>query len=315
MHTIIAPSKRDTLAPLFSGVTQGFMDNVFDLCTARDPATTATETGFYADADTTNNVGWSRNHFRMCDFAIGGDAGTRGLYLGMIDNNTFDRVFTFWSAGVQNGAGIYLDQKGPSGATTLFPHENLFLNCPLIGGVAGTSGTGGNLFIVYPTADNEPVPSMDDVRVLKYDGTFVGGWAGTAISWVAKVDPGTGLGADTTTKYLVPIGMAATQVNRFGAEMALPSGHKLVRIRTYLGVAPGGSATRAFTVQKNGVNQSGVNTFFNSGESGDKAWISASGVDFDGADTICIESTIGGSGTPANSGLYISLEFMARETI
>ena len=305
---------RSIVGPLFSGITQGFFDNVFDQCTARNPTTTAAETGFYADGNATNNVGWSRNHFRLCDFAIGGDSGTRAIYLGLCDNNTFDRVFTFYSAGVTDGVGVFFDQTGPTGAETLFPHENLFLNCPLIGGVGGTSGTGGNLFIGYPTADGEPVPTIDDVRGFTYDGVFFGSWAGSVVPWAGKVEPSGGLGNDSTTKYIVPIGLAATQPTRFAAEVIVPSGQKLVRFRTNLGVSPGGSATRAFSVQKNGVNQA-ASTFYNSGESGDRGWTLVSGINFNGGDTISIESFVGGTGSAANSGLNVSLEFAPLETL
>lgn len=246
---------RTIVGPLFSSITQGFMDNVFDQCTACRPTIAAVEAGFFAEGSPANDVGCSRDHFRLFEFAIGGDTGTRAIFLGMVDNNTFDRVFNFFSTGVTDGKGAYLNHSGLTGAETLFSHENLFLNCLLLGGVVGASVTGGNLPVGYPTSDGASVLTISNVRGIRFDGEPLGTWAGSVVSWSAKVDPVAGLGADATTKYVAPIAMAASQPDRFSSELPVHSGQRLVRVRTNLGVAPGRSATRILTIHKDGVNQ------------------------------------------------------------
>ena len=161
---------RTISAALFSGITQGAMDNSFSQIIASDP-TLDTAVGLHASGYETNNVGCSRNTFKSCKFAIGGNAAdSAGIVLEYADNNTFIECFTFRGTASTSGKGVYF----VAASNTLFPHENAFINCPLIDGVGGTPGTGGNVFFPYPTSDGEAVPDATKHVFLTHTGLLGG---------------------------------------------------------------------------------------------------------------------------------------------
>ena len=145
---------RTISAALFSGITQGAMDNVFRMCSAVSPALN-TARGLHIAGYEPNNIGCSRNTFIGGRFAIGGaSAADSGIYIEYADNNTFIEVFTYYGTASTSGKGVYFH----AASNPLFPVENMFMNCPIVGGVGGTPGTGGNIFWPYPTSDGEPTP-------------------------------------------------------------------------------------------------------------------------------------------------------------
>lgn len=284
------------------GVTQGFMENLFTQCTARDPASTAAETGFYLDGDDANNIGFSRNIFIGCTTLIGGNAGTRGFYLGFVDNNTFIECFTAWSAAATSGVGVYFNQ----GANLNMPQENMFYNSPIVGGVGGTSGTGCNMFFGYPLADAEPVPTIANIKTILRDGRLSGGWAGSIVHWSGRADPGSGL--TTTAKYFAPTGVSVGGAVANAANMIVPTGQRLVSLRTKLDGAPGVGASRTCTVYINGV-ATALSTAYGAAESGDRR--DTADINVLAGDEISV--FWGVTGVPANFSAKWALEFYPLE--
>ena len=146
---------RTIAAALFSGITQGAMDNEFRMCSSVGPALD-TAVGLHIAGYEPDNVGCSRNTFIGGRFAIGGaSAAACGIYVEYADNNSFIEVFTYRGTASISGKGVYFH----AASNTLFPVENVFTNCPIVDGVGGTPGTGGNIFWPYPTSDGEPTPT------------------------------------------------------------------------------------------------------------------------------------------------------------
>lgn len=156
--------------PRPSGVTQGVMDNEFRELFANVPSLN-TAIGLSLEGRQVDNVGCSRNRFIGGRFAIGGATeSAAGIALDFCDNNIFIEVFTFFGTASTSGKGVYF----VPGVDTFFPSENAFINCPIVGGVGGTPGTGGNTFLPYPPADGEGVPDGTNIVSLTHTGLLAG---------------------------------------------------------------------------------------------------------------------------------------------
>lgn len=150
-----------------TGVTQGFMDNTFINLHARKPSSTAAESGLYMDGDSAANIGFSRNMFMNCTFMIAGDAGTRGIYCGYIDNNTFTRIFTSYYDVVTSGVGIYRNGSGG------FPLGNSWFGVSIVGGITDASSPGADTFWGYDLSDSEPIPTQSTIKLQTNDGDII----------------------------------------------------------------------------------------------------------------------------------------------
>jgi hypothetical protein len=297
------------------GVTQGAMDNTFINCHARDPATSAAETGLYMDGWDANNIGCSRNVFINCLWLIAGDSGTRAIYLGFVDNNQFIRCTTAWAGGTQLGVGIYA-----VGSTTTpgFPGENVFDGCSILGGyTVGSGTTGSNMFIPYMLSDGQPLTPIDGkTKALNIDGVLRGGWAGSACTLSGFADTTTALPADNTTRYFSFSGYNATNVTSTDNQVTLmPVGGRVCRLRVYCTVAPGTAGSgkvRTFTLFKNGVT-TGFEVTFTDDQVGDRAVTSVTGITYNGGDRL--ELRVFGTNTPALTQAAWSIYYYPEEVI
>lgn len=294
-----------------SGVTQGAMDNTFANCFARDPASAAVETGFYMDGNDANNIGCSRNVFTNCTFLIAGNAGTRGMYIGYVDNCVFIRVSTLWATATQLGAGVY-----EQGSTTHpgFPLENVWLGCALQGGATQSGTTGNNLMVGYSLSDAEPLPTWDAKnKSIFIDGRMWGGFSGSANMLCGSASPGSGLNTSGTNYFPISgegdSGISSTQ----NVAVVMPVGGKIVRFRTYLATAPGVGIQRQFTLIKNGSATSAVITY-GAAQSGDSAYTLDTGISFNGGDLIEVRSQAIG-GAAASSQCSFSMMYYPTEVI
>lgn len=95
-----------------------------------------------------------------------------GVVLEFADNNIFIEGQIFCPSGT-TGRSVYLERPA---AYPNFPSENCFINMAVIGGVGGQAGqlneygSGGHWFMPYSRADGEPLPRMQNIHVLCYDG-------------------------------------------------------------------------------------------------------------------------------------------------
>jgi hypothetical protein len=297
------------------GVTQGAMDNTFINCHSRNPATAAAETGLYMDGDDANNIGCSRNVFINCLWLVAGNAGTRGIYLGFVDNNQFIRCTTAWAGATQLGVGIY---AVGSTVTPGFPSENVFDGCSILGGyTVGSGTTGSNMFIPYMLSDGEPLTPIDGkTRALNIDGVLRGGFAGSACTLSGFADTTTALPADNTTRYFGFSGYNETNVTASLNQVTLmPVGGRVCRLRVYCTVAPGTAGSgkvRTFTLFKNGVT-TGFEVTFTDDQVGDRATTSVTGISFNGGDRL--ELRVFGTNTPALTQAAWSIYYYPEEVI
>jgi len=281
--------------PPIAGVTYGFFENLFEKITARDPRSgafvTASANGISLQGGPVNNQGFSRNIFMGCEFAIGGNAGTYGIFGRYIDNNVFISCFTFWVAGATAGVGLKWVSDGN------FPQENSFYHCPLIGGVTG-AGVGTNLFLDYPLSDGEPLPAWSKSQhYLLPDGRLWGAFAGSAVFFTGSSDTVNGQ-LSTGGRYFSLSSLSQGAATDAPVSTVLPCGGQLSSFRVNLSVAPGGSSTRTFLVAKNGVATTATITF-GPAESGDREVVMASPVVVYGGELLSVYSTV--SGVPVNS--------------
>ena len=134
--------------------------------------------GFHISGDTGGIFDTCRNVFQNCECECSGDFGVK---LDYADNNTFLEC-EFYMA--RDGHGVVFDRPA---AKENFPSENLFINVAAIGGVSGVAGkpndyfAGGNWFIPYPHADGEPLPQIENVHFLTYDGQIWRNGLATAV--------------------------------------------------------------------------------------------------------------------------------------
>ncbi|MGU3387299.1 hypothetical protein ACLBYG_22505 [Methylobacterium sp. D53M] len=140
--------------PLFSGLTQGCMDNNFYGFEAIGH-TLSSACAVHLRGGEANNVGCSRNNFWGGRFEIGGDPNWGAIVLEFADNNRFHNVFCHDGANPNTGGkSIWYVQ-----CTTnpIFPCDNFFSGA-FIHGDGGVPGTQGNVYSEYAVSDGEPLP-------------------------------------------------------------------------------------------------------------------------------------------------------------
>jgi hypothetical protein len=147
------------------GMVRGCDDNAFDTVKCIQPgASTAVAADFGSDNPAgANVVGMSRCAFINC-FFVGGATGT-AMTLRYFDNNTFigTTLTTLTSPGTSGNA---LNIAPPALAQT-FPHEVVFLGCPVIGtrSITGTwteLGANANGITFYPQAFSDDAVNVPD---------------------------------------------------------------------------------------------------------------------------------------------------------
>ncbi len=281
--------------PVGVGVGAGL--NIFEQVSVEDPGA-ATAGGLFMDGNAAATVGCCRNVFIGGDFIRGTNANASSIELNYVDNNLFMEILTHRSDFTgQDGHGVYLVQPG---AQPTFPKENTFVNSALCGGVEGTSGTTGNCFWSYNTDDGEPIPTIANIYGMTQSGLMFGGTRGSILAIVG----GTGanlLGAATQT--VSPSGIYAPQTNEWDAWQILSDqAFTLTSFTTYLDVAPGGVASRTFTVYVDG-NPTALTVTYGAAETGFKTVTGA--VAYGGTNTIDIRSTVGG--VPAGARLLTTI--------
>lgn len=163
--------------PLFSGLTQGCMDNRFYNFEGISH-TLNTACAVHVRGGEANNVGCSRNHFYGGRFEIGGAPNWGAIVLEFADNNRFLDIFTHDGGNANTGGkGIWYV---PCTTNPIFPCDNFFSGA-IIHGDGGTPGTQGNVYYAYATSDGEPLPIggtfisasglIGNVRRIYSDGT------------------------------------------------------------------------------------------------------------------------------------------------
>lgn len=293
------------------GVTQGFMSNTFRRCSTRDPRTggsgNTTGNGFKGYGGKNQNIGWSRNTFESCDFIVGGSSGTYGMELEYCDNNTFIDMFTFWAAASTSGVGVKL----------IDTWDNNWFSHRLLGGVSYTdsgllaSTVPPDCFYGYALGDAEPLPAFNPrLRFILQDGRMIGRFAGSMLDMSGCANPGSGLG--TTTQYFSLAGVSSAVASHSNNVIVMSRGANIVSLRVYLNTAPGGSATRALTLFKNGVATS-LEVTWNSGESGDKASTPTTPISVNGGDRLELRSSC--TGTPATSQASWAIAYYPTEVL
>lgn len=195
------------------GVAYGCADNRWTQIVSSNP-TNNTANGMLLDGSTSANLDVARNYFNNFDLVYGGAAGSWGLKLAFADNNTFAEGLLYPGNGNVGGSGIVFVQQ--SGGLTGFPLENVFINVVPLQGVSGTSGTSGNYFLMYPTSDSAPIPTMANVYVQTYDGKFYdGGNQVRRMRQISNVSNQTVDSTTSTTDILIPL-MTRTLTTKAG---------------------------------------------------------------------------------------------------
>jgi len=296
-------------APLPSGCTYGGGEGRIERCSALDPRTSALATdtatnGILIKGGKTNNVAQSRIVFAGCEFAIGGDSGTYGIGFDFADNHVFYEVFTQYADGsTTSGKGIKSFVHADGYLPGTFPGEVTFYNCPIVGGLEGAPGTLGYIFMPYPTSDGEPIPALDNVRAMTYDGKLHGRWRGASSYFIGRSDPGVGL--TSATKYYPPTGLGAGFATDVGG-MAMGEDIKIYKLSVELDGSPGTGNTRTFTLNSAGSATAATLTF-SEGETGKKEYTSSQGVTIPANNDLSMESSV--TGTPSNTNAKWSIEY------
>lgn len=149
--------------PLFSGVTQGFMQCEGQL-TATLPATRTAEGVVLRayEATVAKNdpayfyQGLSRNCFRIKS-EIPGAVGCGAVVLDRIDNNLLPLMFTYPGGnGADAGSGGIRWVPSNDG---FFACENTLFAGHILGGMIGQQGSGGNSFPQFSVSDGEQLPT------------------------------------------------------------------------------------------------------------------------------------------------------------
>jgi hypothetical protein len=148
-----------------TGVDYGDCSNVFTQLATDAPANKIAN-GILLDGSSLTGFDSCRNQFYESEIGYGGSTGSCGVTLAFADNNIFIGGMLYPAIENMGGYGVCLKN-----AYTYFPQANDFIGTAIIQGVGGTSGTGGNLFGPYPTADGEPIPFLPYVHYWLYDGT------------------------------------------------------------------------------------------------------------------------------------------------
>lgn len=313
VNATVAPSRLDTIVgPLFSGVTQGTMDDSFyDLEDAQTQSATAH--GLELVGGAFNNIGVSRDNFYGGKSEInGGSAASCGVFIDYADNIRSYGHFTFYGSGGSAGAGVC---NRPNG---IFPSEIAFYNAPIVGGISGSAGFGGEIFEQYPTQDGEPIPACgNNVAVWTFDGI---GHCAPQFQWTFSAAPSIGLGTSGGPYYFVPSGVdpgdgggPGGAQNAFGG-LTPGAAIDVKGIRCGLTGAPG-SGSRTFTVvYANGAatTVSSLTTGAMTGASGVAAVTSgdvlvpASGGATPAATSVTVEETLSSSPSASNGGCTVT---------
>ena len=294
--------------PLFTGVTQGFTENLFIKCVSRMQYYSTALAGFYMNGNDTNNIGFSRNTFINCVAEAAGNTNTsstytnfRGFDLYYVDNNTFIESFTTGAYGWTVSKGVHFNQ---SAVDPTFPKANTFINCPIIGGVGGISGTGGNLFSPYPTDDGELTTFPQYINALTYNGNMYGQWAGTKSFFYGRTDPTTGLTTSTSPQYF-NINNTSLPLAMYGNQLIASSASTITALYVNLEASPG-TPSRTFTLMKNGV-ATALSITFEPSVSGLLTSPSNTTVSVNIGDRLELQSSVTGSGALSNSAAEWSL--------
>lgn len=316
---------RDVAMP--AGVTIGFFKNVLKIRTKlpwQAGAILRGTQGFQYLGGPTNNQGFSKNVIE-CEHTFD-NLGTYAMQCRYIDNNQFREVWTRSSTGVSPLSDATLQGTGvqiaiPQGATPL--GENVF-NGNFGGGNNGSGGfrsveyvyegaaTNANkypdLWQSFGMLDYEMIPLSRLAKIAATDGTLNNGITGSMAPLMGRSAANL---STTTTEFLCPVGMAATGANRFVTDLVAGRTGYIHTFEVYLGIAPGGAATRTFTVHVNGVDVATV--FFDSGESGLKRAAVFAPVGLLSNAQISIKSTL--TGAPAASGVSWTVGVCPTEAI
>ena len=280
-------STRNVMPP---GTTQGCMDNLFETLNIRDPRGTS-GVALWLTGNEGGNVGCSRNMFLNTHVLIPSSASGHGLLLAFADNNTFSR-FTASHAESMIGQGLSL-----VGSTTPdFPQENLLMNCSIAGGIGESGPIGHNLIVGYNTSDGAPLPALfGRTKTILQDGRQLGGWSGS-VQYLGGSTVGAGLGG--TLRYFAPFGISDGDASLANAASILPAGGLIRSLRVHLATAPGGTASRTFTLLKNGAD-TGLQIYCNAGQSGDRLTVPGEPLPVNGGDRLTLRSAA--SAAPASS--------------
>lgn len=270
---------RDVAMP--TGVTIGFFKNVLKIRTKlpwQSGVLKRGTQGFQYLGGPTNNQGFSKNAVE-CEHVFD-DNGTFAMETYFIDNNQFREVWTRSSTGASPLSdatlqGVGLQIRVPNSVPL---GENNYLGN--FGG--GNNGTGGfksvayvyesganaskkwpDLFLSFGLLDYEMIPNDRLAKVIGTDGTLNNGMTGSMAPIRGR---NSGSLSTSATEYYCPEGASPGGVNRFVSDIVAGRTSYIHTFEVYLGNAPGGSATRTFTIHMNGVDVATI--FYNSGESG-----------------------------------------------
>lgn len=140
--------------------------NILNQISSGNPAN-AQANGILLDGSIKTGLDSCRNQFNEMEINYGGGIRSCGITLAFTDNNVFNTGMIYpTSRG--DGHGVCLNQQ----ISRSFPQENVFIEVAVLQGVSGTSGTGGNWFMPYPTSDGETVPNIANVHYMLYNGVI-----------------------------------------------------------------------------------------------------------------------------------------------
>lgn len=307
--------------PLPPGCTLGFFKNKIKIRTKlpwQSGALKRGTQGFLYYGGVGNNQGFSKNVIE-CEHVFD-DAGTFAMWHRFIDNNQFRDIWTRTSDGLSPTANPLNAGKGivisvPNTAVVI--GENIYTG-NIGGGVDYAFDSGATVankwadyFQSYGLLDYEPMPTSPLAKVYGTDGSFNNGFTGSLTQWIGR--HASTLSTTTTPEYLGLIGQNTSSTsNRLDRSIYPGRTGYIPCIEVNLGTAPGGTASRTFTVHVNGV-ATGATITFGSGESGWKRTTLTTpfGALFN-AD-VCLYSTF--SGTPAASSVGWSVGFNPTERV
>jgi len=241
--------------PAPPGMAVGFSDGVWENVKVRLGSGTAYG-GIKIGETTTNGEVFdvNRQTFLQCDFSRYGTS-TVSIDIGFADNMTFINCFTPGLYGTNNGIGVKFNAPP---AVPAFPKEITFINCPLCGTVESAGGwspvNAGAIFLPYSVEDGQTIPDLPKSFGLGYDGQFFGEITG--VSQMLHGSTGTSTLATSGTEF---ISCFAPLLNSTEANVqATVEKSAVIAFSVDLDTVPGGTATRTFTLRKNGADTSAV---------------------------------------------------------
>lgn len=300
-------------SPYTAGTTQGFMECEFVNFSVRSPVGAAS--CIYMTGGKTNNTGFSRNVFRMCEWIRGNNAADQCLQYSFNDAITFESCFLIGTGLSSTGHAItrYTQASGP--LTNILPGENNFHNCFVIGPLrqiddtsfTATSNGGKDIAIGWKTSDGATTTMPNWLRVIVHDGRLLGGFVGSRLSFAGCSNSA---GMSGSGFFALSGANQAELAARTHADVYMSGGGLLRLFRFNSGTVPGGSATRTIVVRINGVDTALLH-FYNSAQNGDR--LSTGAVSFNGGDLVSIAhvSTNG----PASSIAYWAVDLEQIEVL